>query len=126
MIICLCLLLINPVQAETDKTQYEMLLEDVIFTFLSPLENKAIKEYFGEVKQSMFCQFVDVKRKPHMGYAYDITYQFQTYEGAHNPPYHLFTLTVENKKLTEWVIKDVKVKKLDGEEVKCRKPIQVE
>ena len=129
MTICLCFFLITPVQAEADKTRYEMLLEDIIFTFLDPLENKAIKEYFGEVKKSMFCKFVDVKRKPNMGYAYEITYQFQTFEGAHNPPYHLFTMTVENEVGNEgimWVIKDVKVKKMNGEKVKCRKPIQIE
>ncbi|MDQ0862200.1 DUF3888 domain-containing protein [Bacillus sp. V2I10] len=121
----LSLISITPVQAETEKTRYEMLLEDVIFTFLDPLEDKAINDYFGEIKQSTFCKFIEVKRKPNMGYAYEITYQFQTFEGAHKPPYHLFTLTVENEKLTEWTLKDVIVERLDGKKIKCRKPLQV-
>ncbi|MFC0561479.1 DUF3888 domain-containing protein [Halalkalibacter alkalisediminis] len=118
--------MITPVQAEEDNTRYEMLLEDVIYTFFYPLEKKATNEYFGEFKQSMFCKFVDVKRKPNMGYAYEITYQFKTFEGAHNPPFYLFTMTVENEELTNWVIKEVQVKKLNGEKVECRKPIQIQ
>jgi hypothetical protein len=35
-------------------------------------------------------------------------------------------MTVENKELTNWVIKDVKVKKLNGEDVICRKPQQIQ
>ncbi|MFD1739407.1 hypothetical protein ACFSCX_23275 [Bacillus salitolerans] len=127
LIICLFFLTIFPVQAEEDyKTQYPMLLEDDIYTFFYPLEKKATEKYFGEFKQTMFfCKFVDVKRKPNMGYAYEITYQFISFEKAHNYPYHLFTMTVDNKELTNWVINNIKVKKLDGEDVKCRKPQQV-
>lgn len=132
VIIMICFISLVPitfVQAETEKTRYEMLLEDIIFTFLYPLEDKAIKDYFGDIRQSTFCKFIEVKRKPNMGYAYEITYQFQTFEGAHNPPYHLFTLTVENETLTKWIIKDVKVRKLAENEdntTMCRKPIQVQ
>jgi hypothetical protein len=126
MIICLFLLTITPVQAEEDKTRYAMQLEDVIYTSFYTLEKKAIRDYFGDFKQSMFCKFIDVKRKPDMGYAYEITYQFISFEGAHNYPYHLFTMTVENKELTNWVIKDVKVKNLNGEDVICRKPQQIQ
>jgi hypothetical protein len=44
------------------------------------------------------------------------------------PPYHLFTMKVKNTSLTDWVIKDVKVKKLEGNEdytKMCRKPMIV-
>lgn len=54
MINCLIIFIITPVQAETDNTRYEMTLEDIIYTFLSPLESKAIKEYFGNEKLSFF------------------------------------------------------------------------
>ncbi|MDP5275423.1 hypothetical protein [Chengkuizengella axinellae] len=121
----LSLILIIPVQANNHKTYYEMVLEDVIYTMLIPLENKAKIDYFGNIKQSTFCKFVEVKRKPNLGYSYEMTYQFITFEGAHNSPNHLFTLIVENVELTDWVIKDVKVKKINGEKVICRKPIQV-
>lgn len=60
-----------------------------------------------------------------MTYRYEITYQFITYERAIMPPYHLFTLKVENKTRTDWVIKDVKVRKLAMNEdytKECRNP----
>ncbi|MCC3357075.1 DUF3888 domain-containing protein [Bacillus sp. REN16] len=116
---------ISPVQAENNDKRYEMMLEDIIYSFLSPLESKAIKDYFGESYQSDFCRFVEVKTNPDQAYRYEITYQFTTYERAIMPPYHLFTLKVGNKSPTDWFIKDVKVKKLPENEdytKKCRKP----
>ena len=130
MISCLfTFIAITPVQAETNDKRYEMMLEDIIYLFLSPLESKAIKDYFGEIYLSDFCKFVEVKTKPDQAYRYETTYQFITYERAIMPPYHLFTLKVENKSPTDWFIKDVKVRKLAENEdytKMCRKPIQVQ
>ena len=120
---------LSPVQAETDVSRYEMMLEDIIYTFLSPLESKAIKDYFGEAYLSHFCKIVEVKTKPEQGYRYEITYQFVTYERAIMPPYHLFTLKVENKSLTDWIIEDVKVRKIaENEDYTkiCRKPMIIQ
>jgi len=120
------LITISPAKAETDNSHYDMMLEDIVYTFLSPLQSKAIKDYFGEMYLSDFCKFVEVKTKPDQGYRYEITYQFVTYERAIMPPYHLFTLKVENKSLTDWIIKDVKVRKLaENEDYTkiCRKPM---
>ena len=126
MISCLITFIgITPVQAENKDKHYEMMLEDIIYSFLSPLESKAIKDYFGEIYLSDFCKFVNVETKPDQAYRYEITYQFITYERAIMPPYHLFTLTVENKSPVDWVIKDVKVRKLAENEdytKMCRKP----
>ncbi|WP_391203676.1 DUF3888 domain-containing protein [Psychrobacillus sp. L4] len=116
---------ITPVHADTGGSRNEMILEDIIYSFLSPLESKAIKDYFGEFYLSDFCKFVEVKTKPDQAYRYEITYQFITYERAIMPPYHLFTLKVENKSPTEWVINDVQVRKLDENEdytKMCRNP----
>lgn len=102
MISCLFpFIAITPVQAETNDKRYEMMLEDIIYLFLSPLESKAIKDYFGEIYLSDFCKFVEVKTKPDQAYRYEITYQFITYERAIMPPYHLFTLKAENKSPTD-------------------------
>ncbi|PFM82975.1 hypothetical protein COJ46_03985 [Bacillus sp. AFS077874] len=120
---------ISPVQAETVNSRYDKMLEDIIYTFLSPLESKAIKVYFGEMYLSHFCKFVEVKSKPEQAYSYKITYQFVTYERAIMPPYHLFTLKVENNSRTEWIIKDVKVRKIaENEDYTkiCRKPMIIQ
>ncbi|KEF36378.1 Protein of unknown function (DUF3888) [Schinkia azotoformans MEV2011] len=125
MISCLITFIaITPVQAETNDKHYEMMLEDIIYSFLSPLESKAIEDYFGEIHLSDFCKFVEVKTKPDQAYRYEITYQFITYERAIMPPYHLFTLKVENKSPTDWVIKEVKVRELaeNNYTKMCRKP----
>jgi len=120
---------LSPVQAETDASRYEMMLEDIIYTFLSPLETKAINDYFGEMYLSHFCKIVEVKTKPEQGYKYEITYQFVTYERAIMPPYYLFTLKVENNSLTDWIIKDVNVRKIaENEDYTkiCRKPMIIQ
>ena len=120
------LIIMSPVKADTDKSSYEMMLEDILYTFLFPLQSKAIKDYFGEIYLADFCKFVEVKTNPDQAYRYEITYQFVTYERAIMPPYHLFTLEVENKSLTDWTIKDVKVRKLEENEDYtkiCRKPM---
>ncbi|NRD76612.1 hypothetical protein HPT25_03790 [Bacillus sp. BRMEA1] len=126
MIICLiAMIAITPVQAETNDKRYEMMLEDIIYSFLSPLESKAIKDYLGTPRLSDFCKFVEVKTRTDTSYRYEITYQFITYERAIMPPYHLFSLKVENKSPTNWVIKDVKARKLAESEdytKMCRKP----
>lgn len=126
MITCLITFItITPVQAETDSKRYEMMLEDIVYTFLSPLQSKAIEDYLGKPRLSDFCKFLEVKTITDTSYRYEITYQFVTYEKAIMPPYHLFTLKVENKTLTDWVIKDVKVRKLGENEdytKMCRKP----
>ncbi len=126
MILCLFFLTTTQVFAEANKSRYEMTLEDIIYTFLSPLESKAIKDYFGEIYLSDFCKVVEVKTKPDQAYRYEITYQFVTYERAIMPPYHLLTLKVENKSQTEWNLSDVKVRKLaENEDYTkiCRKPM---
>ena len=129
MITCLITFItLTPVQAKIDSKRYEMTLEDIIYTFLSPLQLKAINNYFGEPYLSEFCKFVEVKMKPDIEYRYEITYQFITYERAIMPPYHLFTLKVENNSLINWVIKDVKVRKLaENEDYTkiCRRPMIV-
>jgi Protein of unknown function (DUF3888) len=117
LLICfITLITISPVKADTNSSSYEMVLEDIIYTFLSPLQAKAIKDYFGEIYLVHFCKFVEVKTNPEQAYRYEITYQFVTYERAIMPPYHLFTLKVENKSLKDWTIKDVKVRKLKENE----------
>lgn len=112
------------VKAEPENTNYAMLLEDVVYTVLAPLNTKSIHAYFGNSYASRFCKVIEVKRKSNVGYAYEITYQFFTYERSFMPPYHLFTLTVENETLSDWVVKDVSVEKLNGniENLSCRKP----
>jgi hypothetical protein len=65
MLTCIITIItITPAQAKPDNSRYEMMLEDIIFTFLSPLQSKAIKEYFGEPCLSDFCKFVDIKTEP--------------------------------------------------------------
>ncbi len=130
MISCLITFItLTPVQAETDDSRYEKKLEDIIYTFLSPLESKAINDYFGEMYLSHFCKIVEVKTMPDQAYRYEITYQFVTYERAIMPPYHLFTLKVENKSRTDWIIKDVNVRKIaENEDYTkiCRKPMIIQ
>ncbi|WP_142329222.1 DUF3888 domain-containing protein [Bacillus sp. AFS088145] len=130
MISCLMTFItLSPVQAETDASRYEMMLEDIIYTFLSPLESKAINDYFGEIYLSHFCKIVEVKTRPEQAYSYEITYQFVTYERAIMPPFHLFTLKVQNKSRTDWIIKDVNVRKIAEKEDYakiCRKPMIIQ
>jgi len=50
----------------------------------------------------------------------NVTVQLTTFEGAHNPPYDLVTITFSNKCSTEWKAIDIKSRPLKPDEISCQ------
>ena len=104
----------SPVQAETVTKNDVQLRDDIILNLLFlPIDN-ALEKHFGKRKQ-FYCQrILQIKKvEPYETYRYfNVTVQLTTFEGAHDFPYDLVTITFSNKYSMEWRAIDVKSKRL--------------
>ncbi|MFF2448903.1 DUF3888 domain-containing protein [Neobacillus sp. NPDC058068] len=80
--------------------------------------HKAIEKHFGKPKQFYCQQILQIKEKvEHKTYRYfNVTVQLTTFEGAHDFPYDLVTITFSNKYSMEWRAIDVKSRRLKPNE----------
>lgn len=126
LIACITLFSFSPVQAETVTKNDVQLRDDVILNLLYPSIDKALEKHFGKSKQ-WYCQrILQIKKvKPYETYSYfNVTVQVTTFEGAHDFPYDLVTITFSNKYTMEWRAIDVKSRRLKPNEItKCRHPL---
>ncbi|MDK8643008.1 DUF3888 domain-containing protein [Niallia taxi] len=108
----------SPVQAETVTKNDVQLRDDVILDLLYPSIYKALERHFGEPKQYYFPKIIQIKQKEEQKtYSYfNITVQVTTFEGAHNPPFDLVTITFSNKNSIEWQAIDIKSRTLKSNE----------
>ncbi|KAB2331543.1 DUF3888 domain-containing protein [Cytobacillus depressus] len=123
---CLTLFSFSPVQAETVTKKDIQLRDDIILNLLFLPIYKAIEKHFGEPKQFYCQQILQIKEKvEHETYRYfNVTVQLTTFEGAHDFPYDLVTITFSNKYSMEWRAIDVKSKRLKSNEItECRHPL---
>jgi len=125
LIACLTLFSCSTVQAETSTKNDVQLRDDVILNLLFPSIYKAIENHFGKPKQFYCEQILQIKEKvEHETYRYFyVTVQLTTFEGAHDLPYDLVTITFSNKYSMEWRAIDVKSKRLMPNEITdCKHP----
>ena len=78
--------------AEPIKASDPAAMEDVIFLFMSGSIFEAIENYYKEWRQCLKPETISVSRLPDSN-VFEIVYQFQTFTGAHNPPYGKDTVT---------------------------------
>ncbi|MGO4889445.1 DUF3888 domain-containing protein [Anaerobacillus sp. MEB173] len=126
LVACLPLFFYTPVKAETVTKNDVELRDDVILNLLFPSIDKAIEKHFGKPKQYYCEQILQIKKKvEHKTYRYfNVTVQLTTFEGAHDFPYDLVTLTFSNKNSMEWRAIDVKSRTLKPNEItKCKHPM---
>ncbi len=126
LIACVTLFSCSPVQAETVTKNDVQLRDDIILNFLFLPIDKAIEKHFGKRKQ-FYCQrILQIKKiEPYETYRYfNVTVQLTTFEGAHDFPYDLVTITFSNKYSMEWRAIEVKSKRLKPNEVtECTHPL---
>ncbi|MBS4189814.1 DUF3888 domain-containing protein [Bacillus sp. FJAT-49705] len=110
------------VQAETVTKNDVQLRDDVILDLLFPSIDKALEKHFGKPKQ-YYCEQIHQINKmvENKTYSYfNVTLQVTTFEGAHDFPYDLVTITFSNKNSMEWRAIDVKSRTLKPKEItKC-------
>ena len=78
--------------AEISKTSEPAAMEDVIFLFMSSAIYEAMENYYKAPRQYLNPDILSVSQLPG-SYVYEIVYQFETFTGAHNPPYGKDTIT---------------------------------
>lgn len=110
-----------PVQAKTiAKNDDIQLRDDLILIMLYPSIQQELKKQYGEGKQTMCDKIIQIKKLPTGSYLFNVTVQVTTFEGAHNPPNDLVTITFSNEKSIEWQAIDFKRKRLKTNEItKC-------
>ncbi|MEH6947692.1 DUF3888 domain-containing protein [Bacillus sp. JJ634] len=110
----------SPVQAETVTKSDVQLRDDLIYILLYPSIQQELEKQYGEIKQIECGNIIQIKKPPQGGYSFNVTVQATTFEGAHNPPYDLVTITFSNVKTIEWQTIDFKRRRLKPNEItKC-------
>ncbi|MFP7474200.1 DUF3888 domain-containing protein [Niallia taxi] len=110
----------SSVQAETVTKKDVQLRDDVILDLLFPYINNTLEEHFNNSKQFYCDKILQIKKKDEQkNYTYyNITVQMKTFEGAHDYPYDLVTITFSNK-YSEWKAIDIKSRPLKQNEISC-------
>lgn len=74
----------------------EKLQTDFILRLLSPYIDKAIKDYYGEIRQYGLwnAKIIYIKRLEPGSFNFETTVSVITFTGPHNPPYGLETITI--------------------------------
>ncbi|PGK51968.1 hypothetical protein CN918_29705 [Priestia megaterium] len=109
------------------KATRENILEDAVIDLLDTQMTQAAEKYYG-VKNSKGVRFdcrrvLSIKKLDHPGsMMFEATLEGMSYFGPHNPPSHIFTVTIRNDYHTSgWEMKSFKVRKLRPHEVyECR------
>jgi hypothetical protein len=111
------------VQAKTVTKNEIQLRDDVILDLLFPSTYKALEEHFGKPKQYYCEQILQIEKKVEPSH-FNVTVQLATFEGAHDFPFDLVTITFSNKNSIEWRAIDIKSRTLKPNEItnitKCR------
>ncbi|WP_226669686.1 DUF3888 domain-containing protein [Metabacillus litoralis] len=124
LIACLTLFSYSPVKAETETKNEIQLRDDLIFTLLYPSIQQELKKQYGDIKQIDCAKIIQINKLRQGNYLFNVTVQARTFEGAHNPPYDLVTITFSNEKTLEWYPIDFISKRLKPTEINiCRHPM---
>ena len=121
---CLLLVPYTPVKAETVNTNEIQLRDDLIFILLYPLIQEELKKQYGEIKQNDCANITQIKKSRQGSYMFEVTVQVITFEGAHNPPNDLVTITFTNSDYQGWQVIEFKSKRLKkNEKHECKQPL---
>ncbi|SMQ81647.1 Protein of unknown function [Bacillus sp. OV166] len=116
LIACFTFFSYLPVKAETITKNDVQLRDDVIINLLFPFIYKEIEKHYGEPKQFYNQKILKIKKLREGSYLFNVTVQVTTFEGAHNPPYDLVTITFSNKVSEDWRAIDFKSRRLKTNE----------
>ncbi|WP_066069680.1 DUF3888 domain-containing protein [Neobacillus soli] len=116
LIACFTFFSYSPIKAKTIAKNDVQLRDDVIINLLFPFIYKEIEKHYGEPKQFYNQKILKIKRLREGSYLFNVTVQVTTFEGAHNPPYDLVTITFSNKVSEDWRAIDFKSRRLKPNE----------
>ncbi|MBO0589453.1 DUF3888 domain-containing protein [Sporosarcina sp. E16_8] len=84
---------------------------------LYPLIQQELEKQYGEITQNECGKIIKVEKLPVGTHMFNVTVQVSTFEGAHDPPNDLVTITFSNEKTLEWHAIDFKRKRLKPNEI---------
>jgi hypothetical protein len=119
LILCFTLCSYSPVQAKAVTKNDVQLRDDLIYILLVPLIYKEIEKQYGEPKQFYCGNIIQIKKLEQGSYYFDVTVQVTTFEGAHNPPNDLVTITFSNHHSADLRTIDFKSRRLKPNEEQC-------
>jgi len=111
---------------EAREEKREQLLEDLIFTSFFPQINRAMVAHYGESKQYWCPRIVHLKKQTSGSFLFEVTIEVETFEGPHNPPHDLVTITFRNDDSATWRVAHFSTKRLTADEHRlrpCRAPL---
>ncbi|HHY71636.1 MAG TPA: DUF3888 domain-containing protein [Bacillus bacterium] len=120
MIACFTFFSYSPVKATTEAKNEIQLRDDLIYILLTPFIDKEIEKHYGELKQYYCGTILQIKKLEQGSFYFDVTVQVTTFEGAHNPPNDLVTITFSNHHYPGWRTVDFKNRRLKPNEEICR------
>lgn len=119
LIDCLTFFSYSPIKAETVTKNNVQLRDDVILNLLFPSIENALEKHFGKSKQWYCDRILQIEKvEEYETYSYfNVTVQLITFEGAHDFPYDLVTITFSNKDSMQWRAIDVISRTLKPNEI---------
>lgn len=80
----------------TSNEPQKKLQNDLLLRSFSPYIAKSIENYYGEPRQFALwdAKIINIKRLVSGPFNFEITISVTTFQGAHNPPYGLETVTI--------------------------------
>ena len=79
--------------------------------------DKTLEEHFGKPKQFYCEQILQIEKKVELSPYFNVTVQLTTFEGAHDFPFDLVTITFSNKNSIKWQAIDIKSRTLKPNEL---------
>jgi len=86
--------------AETVHINEIELRNELILDLLFPFIYEELQKQYGEPKQYQNEEILHIRKRGN--YDFDVTVQLTTFEGAHNPPHDLVTITFSDHESTSW------------------------
>ena len=90
--VTVCLMSVTTTSAETKKEISLDASEQTLLRLLSGPVRNAIEDYYGEPRQYWNDEIISVQKVPN-SYYYEVVMQVETFNGPHNPPYGIETMT---------------------------------
>ncbi|MBB4822816.1 hypothetical protein HNO89_000034 [Sporosarcina luteola] len=106
----------SQVQSKTLTENEIQQRDDIILDLLWLSTNQAIEKHFGKPKQFYCEKVIEIEKKKEPSY-FNVTVQLITFEGAHDFPFDLVTITFSNRDTIEWRAIDIKSRTLKPDEV---------
>lgn len=83
-----------PASIITKSDSGQAVMEDAVLRLLLPYIDQAVQQHYGTSKLFINPKILELKRLESGQFHFMVTVEIETFEGAHNPPYGIDTITI--------------------------------